>query len=217
VTRCLMLVEGQSEEEFVKTHLRPYAHERAGLWIEPTVLCTSRVKNGPNFRGGVTTYGKVRKELHRLLPDSSAVVTTMIDYYGLPPDFPGHGDRPDGTATLKVQHVESAWSDDVARSNFVPFLMQHEFEAMLFCEPAAAAGVIPSHIAERMETIRIRCGGAEEINDGKETSPSHRVRGLWEDFDKVSDGPLALAEIGVDKIRAHCPHFNAWLIKLGIP
>ena len=47
------------------------------------------VKRGPNFKGGITSFGQVERDLRRLLGDTSAaLVTTMFDLYGLPDDFP---------------------------------------------------------------------------------------------------------------------------------
>ncbi len=33
-------------------------------------------------------------------------------------------------------------------------------------------------------------------------------------YDKVDDGLFILKEIGLDKIRQECPHFNSWLTQL---
>jgi hypothetical protein len=34
----------------------------------------------------------------------------MVDYYGLPTDFPGLGTRPPGTPAERVAHVEAAFA-----------------------------------------------------------------------------------------------------------
>lgn len=87
--KVLILVEGQSEETFVKRVLSPHLLNLEVL-IVPTIISTKRVKSGPSFKGGIPSYAKVRKELKRLLGDSSAaLVTTMVDFYGLPGSFPG--------------------------------------------------------------------------------------------------------------------------------
>jgi len=89
LTRVLALVEGQTEETFVRDVLAE--HLRAsGVYLTPVLVCTKRVKSGIKFKGGVSQYEKVRQELSLLLRDRSAVaVTTMLDYYGLPRNFPG--------------------------------------------------------------------------------------------------------------------------------
>jgi hypothetical protein len=86
--KAFILVEGQTEERFVNTVLLLEMPE--GLYLQPVIVATKRVNSGGKFKGGVPTYDKVRGEVVRLLTDSSAMmVTTMLDYYGLPSTFPG--------------------------------------------------------------------------------------------------------------------------------
>ncbi len=129
--RALVLVEGQTEERFVKDVLAPafFAKE---LFFSATILVTKRVKDGANFKGGVTSYAKFRKDALRLLGGAGdAVVTTMLDYYGLPADCPGMATRPTGaTPEQRLEHGESASSESFGSPlKFVSFLALHEFEA----------------------------------------------------------------------------------------
>ena len=64
--RVLVLVEGQTEERFVKDVLSPSFWPR-DVFLSPTILMTKRVKNGPNFKGGVTNFAKFRNDAQRLL------------------------------------------------------------------------------------------------------------------------------------------------------
>ena len=135
--RALILVEGQTEERFVKDVLSPafWPHE---LFFSVTILVTKRVKDGPNFKGGVTNFAKFRNDATRLLNSASgALVTTRLDYYRLPPDFPGMANRPaQGTPSQRVAHVEEAVAEHFGNPpNFLPFLALHEFEAWLFASP----------------------------------------------------------------------------------
>jgi len=104
--RVLILVEGQTEERFVKGVLGPAFFSRE-LFFHATILVTKRVKDGPNFKGGVTTFAKFRNDAQRLLNSAGdALVTTMVDYYRLPADFPGMDSRPPhGTPIRRVTHV----------------------------------------------------------------------------------------------------------------
>jgi len=80
--RVLILVEGQTEERFVKDVLGPAFFERE-LFLNATILVTKRVKGGPNFKGGVTNYAKFKNDTQRLLNSAGgALVTTMLDYSG---------------------------------------------------------------------------------------------------------------------------------------
>src|SRR5271167_4513271 len=127
--RVLILVEGQTEERFVKDVLGPAFFDKE-LFFSPTLLVTKRVKDGPNFKGGVTNFAKFRNDAHRLLNSAGgALVTTMLDYYRLPEDFPGMKTRPlHGTALQRVTHVETAIAQHFGSlPNLLPFLVLHEF------------------------------------------------------------------------------------------
>ena len=93
--RALILVEGQTEERFVKQVLSDHLIS-LNLYITPTLLTTKVVKSGPNFKGGVTKFQKFESDLRRLLAGAGdgALVTSMLDYYRLPDDFPGMNNRP---------------------------------------------------------------------------------------------------------------------------
>jgi hypothetical protein len=98
--RLHVLVEGQTEETFVRDVLT--AHLAAfDVHPNPVLLKTKRVKSGGAFRGGVTSTEQVIGDVRRLLGDKgAAAVTTMIDYYALPDDFPGMSAFPSYRKTL---------------------------------------------------------------------------------------------------------------------
>ncbi len=174
--QVLILVEGQTEERFVKDVLAPHCWERGKNPI-PKVATTKRVKKGPDFKGGITDYQKVENDLKRLLGDSGAVaVTTFIDYYGLPADFPGMSDRPNSASLDRARHVEAVWAQRLNAPRFHPFLMVHEFEALLFVNPGLLGKTLLA--ADRIPTlteIRASFATPEEINDDPRTAPSKRI------------------------------------------
>lgn len=78
MVRINIVVEGQTEERFVKKVLTPYLSER-------------RVYSFASSVGGISTYGKARRDIENWLKqDTSAYCSTMFDLYGLPKDFPGY-------------------------------------------------------------------------------------------------------------------------------
>lgn len=214
--RALILVEGQTEERFVKDVLAPefYALE---LYFSPTLLVTKRVKRGPNFKGGVTSYQKFRNDVERCLTTSGgAFVTTLLDYYGLPPDFPGMMNRPRGTPAQRAVHVEKAIREDLGSPpNFVPFLALHEFEAWLFASPDELPRTMtrPDQ-QEAFRAIRKSVSTPEEIDEGPTTAPSKRICALFPAYRKTLHGPLTVRRIGIAAIRAECPHMKAWFAEL---
>jgi hypothetical protein len=214
--RALILVEGQTEERFVKDVLAPAFLQRE-LYFSPTILVTKRVKIGPNFRGGVTTFRKFQNDAQRLLKGAGgALVTTLLDYYGLPTDFPGMNSRPSGTPMARVTHVEQAISTKFGSpSNFVPFLALHEFEAWLFASPDELPRVMTeSEKQPQFAAIRASVKSPEEINESPQFAPSKRIETLFPAYRKNLHGPAAAGRIGLDRIRAECPHFAWWLSKL---
>jgi hypothetical protein len=216
--KVLILVEGQTEERFVKQVLGPYLSEW-GVLVVPTIVKTKRTTNSaPDFKGGAVSYGKVKNDIQRLLKDSSAVaVTTMIDFYGLPSDFPGYGTMPTQTdCYARVVHLEHALAQDIAHPKFFPYLQLHEFEAMLFVAPAKIAG----HFSEPHKLgglLQIKAGfnnAPEEIDDGPETAPSKRLVKIFSRYQKTLHGPLITASIGLEEIQEQCKHFRGWLERL---
>lgn len=211
-----MLVEGQTEERFVKDVLAPAFAERE-VFITPTILVTKRVKQGANFRGGVTSYARFRADVRRLLLGSGdALVTTLLDYYGLPDDFPGMNTRPTASARMRAMHVEALIVEELeSPKNFVPFLALHEIEAWLFAsedelpraltQPAARDAF--AEICRSVET-------PEDINEGATTAPSKRIQALFPEYRKTVHGPITLQRIGLASIRNVCPHFDSWIRRL---
>jgi hypothetical protein len=210
--RVLVLVEGQTEERFFKDVLCPYYWERS-IDLVPKIATTKRVMIGPYFKGGITDYSKVEKDIHLLLGDSGAkAVTSFIDYYALPSDFPGMASRPTGKAIQRVVHVETEWAKRVNHRRFHPYLMMHEFEAILFCSPGELSIALHQPGTGReLEKIRESVQSPEEINEGPDTSPSKRIIRCSSVYQKTVHGPLVAKRIGLKVIREQCAHLNEWL------
>jgi hypothetical protein len=82
------LGEDQTEEAFVKKTLAPFLGEH-GIYPAPTLLYTKRHRSGGGARGGAWAWQQIRRNL-LLTHDGNAGITTLLDFYGLPEDFPGH-------------------------------------------------------------------------------------------------------------------------------
>ena len=209
MSRVLVFVEGQTEETFVRDLLVPY-FSRLGIYLTPILAQTS-----PGHKGGIVSYGKVKHQLTRLCrQDQGAYVTTMMDYYGLPNDFPGlDGHVPD--AHEQVMRLEQALQQDIDAPNFIPNLMLHEFEALLFSAPEKIAEWLDDQaLLAPMAAIRGAFATPEHINNSPQTAPSKRILTLVPNYKKTVDGPLIAEDIGLDAIRAQCPHFNNWIERL---
>ncbi len=98
---------------------------------------------------------------------------------------------------------------------FLPYLQLHEYEGLLFSDPAAfAAGIRQQHLAARFQAIRAAFPTPEDINDDPNTAPSKRVLGEYPSYRKVLDGTLAARAVGIERMRQECPHFRAWVEQL---
>lgn len=139
--RGLVLVEGQTEERFVNECLAPYMQDK-GLLLLPTIVKTKRIVGGAHVKGGIGSFNQVQRDLRHLLHDTNAlVITTLIDYYALPAEFPGRSERAGGHAKERVEQIEAAWAASVGDTRFVPHLVLHELEAWVYADrPASSHG-----------------------------------------------------------------------------
>jgi hypothetical protein len=214
--KVLVLAEGQTEFYFLRGILAPYLQSQHVV-LAPTILESGSLRPDLKFRGGATSYAKIRKHRRELLRDSSAAaVTTMLDFYGLPSDFPG-------VSTLssrlncyqKAEHLEMAFAADIGDRRVLPYLSLHEFESILFADPSAIQEAFPDTLVEGpLRAVCNSVGSPEEIDDGPSTHPSARLAALLPQFRKRKDGPPLAEKIGLPAIRACCPHFNSWISRL---
>lgn len=215
MTRLLMLVEGPSEEIFVKRTLAPFLAEQ-GIYTQPTVLWTKKIPSGGGFRGGAVSWGKIRNDLMNLTQDTDAWVTTLLDFYGLPKDFPGYQEAlgPSDPHRL-VAALQEKFAAEIDRPRFIPFLALHEFEAWLFCSPDVVAEHFGQpNLADKVRKAVAEVGEPEFINHGTETHPKARLKGFCPSYKETSDGPILIEKIGIPAIRSACPHFASWLTQL---
>ena len=225
MTRLLIHVEGETEESFVNVVLRPILHDCGYSVVGARIVGNARQRSR---RGGIRSWPAVRKDiLNHLKEDPGSISSTMVDYYALPqgtPDgWPGRRAAGSSAFERKARTVEEALLQDVGKamggsfdaSRFVPYVMMHEFEAMLFSDcDGFARGIGCFDLAPKFQEIRDAFGTPEEIDDSPDTAPSKRVQALVPGYQKPLMGTLAALEIGLEAIRSACPHFRNWLDRL---
>lgn len=210
--RVYLLVEGQTEETFVRELLAPH-YARMHLLLTPIIVSTS-----PGHRGGIVSYGKVRPQIERLCKqDAKAVVSTLFDLYALPADFPGKcaSEWPKQRSGLdKARLIEQALLADIKQANFLPYIQVHEFEALLFTDLTAfEAWVDDDGVLAPLHAVRATTA-PEDINENPQTAPSARILSVMRNYQKTVHGPLIACDIGLDAMRDACPHFAEWLSRL---
>lgn len=210
-----IVVEGQTEEQFVSRVLQPFVGH--GTVLQPIVGHTKRTARGTH-RGGAA-WKHYRRQISKLVAEPHwAMVTTMIDFYAYPRDAPGWGDCHGGEAHDRecVTRRERLMSEDICAPRFRPFLMLHEFETLVVAAVAVTPGVVDDpQAAEALSSLVDGFGGEpERINDGPETAPSKRVQDAVRMYSKVQDGVAILEETDFRAVLSLCPHFSSWVADL---
>ena len=218
MARLFIYAEGQTEETFVKELLRPHLFRHGYYQVEPRLSGT----------GGIKSWQRARRDILKYLKeDRERIVSTMVDYYALPQEeedaWPGRkhasalprAKRADHIAAELMKDIASAMEHQFNPERFVPFVLMHEFEALLFsdCTKLSSAIEQPS-LRKEFQKIRDSFDTPEEIDDSAETAPSKRILKLLPTYQKPLFGNLAAVTIGLEAIRAQCPHFNRWLSQL---
>lgn len=216
--RLLVHVEGQTEETFVNEvlgrHLYAVGFHSVG----------ARYIGGARRRGGICGWAEARQGIvNHLRQDGQIFVTTMVDYYGLPQsdgrEWPGRAAaallRSDDRASFVESHLSQDVREILDTNRFIPFVVMHEFEALLFSDCAAFGRAIGQpELALELAAIRDGFDTPQGINDSPESAPSKRILALKPSYEKPLLGALAALEIGLEKIRAECPHFDGWVRRL---
>ncbi|MCL5279745.1 MAG: DUF4276 family protein [Planctomycetes bacterium] len=207
-----VVVEGQTEEMFVNRVLRSHFWP-LGIKLRPQLL----------GHGGVREYGVARIDILTVLRlQTHSFCTTMFDYYAMPSSWPNREAAKEKPFAEKAAAIEWAISADIQRelgqgfdaSRFIPYVQMHEFEALLFSHPKLLADGLDLADDTPIQAIRGQFATPEDINDGQHTAPSKRIVGLSAKYSKVTRGILISQNIGLNVMRAQCPHFNEWIGKL---
>ncbi len=217
MTRIYVVVEGTTEESFVNKVLAPALWPQQ-VYVHPIII------GPPGHKGGNPKYARLKKDvLKQLKQDRSAHCSTILDFYGLGADFPGMPLPANLPNLNKVLRIEQAIKADILAQlpdlrpdvRFLPYLQLHEYEALLFSDPAAfASGIRQPYLTQQFQRIRDSFDTPEDIDDNPNTAPSKRVLGAYPAYRKVLDGTLAAQAVGIERMRQECAHFREWFEQL---
>ena len=223
--RLLVHVEGVTEAAFVNDVLAPHLTRHGYVLVRPRLIGDRRAAA---MRGGGVSWQFVRGGILRhLKEDRQALVTTMVDYYGMPKgrakEWPGRALAAARPFAQRAATVQDAVAEEIAghmgrdfdTRRFIPYVSMHEFEALLFsdCERFAERVGRPD-IAHAMQRILDQFGNPEEIDDSPQTAPSKRIRKLLPTYQKPAMGATTIRAIGLTTIRGRCANFAHWLTRL---
>jgi hypothetical protein len=216
MVKVTMWVEGDTEETFVNRVLRPH------LW--PLGVNPHPRKLGkPGHYTGMVEYPRARRDiLTTLKEDAVSFCTTMVDYYAMPSSWPGReaarqkpfSEKPVTIEQAILADISAALGEGFNSARFIPYVQMHEFEALLFSNPAVLAAHLESVEQSVLQEIKAQFSSPEEIDDSPETAPSKRILRLDPSYRKRYDGMLLAQNIGLNVMRAECPHFNEWIRSL---
>lgn len=219
--RVLIYVEGQTEEVFINNCLAPYLRN-FNIFMTPIVVSTKILLNGGKIVGGLTNGNlpTFLQELNKLIltVGQDGIVTTFIDYYAIPSEFPGYKILPAAVSSeTKVDFLQNKLSEYYNFDpKFLPYIMMHEFEALLFSHPCGFQNYLDPSKGDINSLVNIvkTYDNPELINDLRETSPSHRILNAYPSFKKPLLGNMIALEIGIDQLLARCTRFRTWVESL---
>jgi len=221
MARLHLTVEGPTEQAFAAALLRPHLAKH-GVYVCRIELAAHAKKKGRIHRGGLQRYLPFRNDIVRRLKEDKnrdVFLSTMIDLYALPGDFPGTDSfKGEQDPYRRVEGMEQALATDIGDPRFLPYIQLHEFEAVLLADAGKIVTYYDKRVreAEQLKLLAATVCSPELINDGEHTAPSKRIASLIPAYthEKPTAGPIIAAAIGLATIRTKCPHFNAWLQKL---
>ena len=181
--RLLIHVEGLTERDFVREVLGPELRTLGFLDVSVRVLGDPRFGKA---RGGIGSWRTARNEIVRhLREDPECIATTMVDFYGMPETsdraWPGRVEAARLKGEKKACLVETRMLEEVTDTmgprfnptRFVPFVLLHEFEGLLFSDCAAfTRGINQPGLESYFQRIREEFITPEDINDSSKTAPS---------------------------------------------
>lgn len=204
--RLAISVEGPTEEEFSNNVLAGHLRSHG---IEPRPILLGRGR-GRGDGGGNVNVGRLASEMAFLYRSFDAV-TSLVDFYGFRDK---HGTTVEELESLVRRKIVQTVGRNENR--ILPYVQMHEFEGLLFSDVNAFSSLpeAPPEFVDLLGDIRAQFRTPEDINDNRDTAPSRRILGAIPRYRKRLHGPLVAMEIGLEAIRAECPRFNAWIVRL---
>jgi hypothetical protein len=153
---------------------------------------------------------------------NSLYFTTMIDLYALPKKFPNYETyRDEKDRYKKVEALEREFKNDINQNHFLPYIQLHEFETLLFGDlnQFKEYYVDENNVDRKILALKSdikEYDSVELVNESEGTAPSKRIEKFFNRYcsEKAIAGIYIALEIGLDKMRDKCQHFNEWIEKI---
>ena len=209
-SKVIIIVEGQTEEEFVNESLRPWLNNHSIYDVRAIKIRTSQTG-----KGGSANYQKFKNDVSRLLNQQNDVlITSLIDFFRLPTSFPGYEEAlriPN--VERRVEFLENALAEEINSERFLPYIQLHEFEALLFTRIAGFKALPDLGLKEiaEIKTVMELYPNPELINDNPTTAPSKRLEQIYPGYKKVLHGNFIILENTFQSLLEKCPRFRNWV------
>jgi hypothetical protein len=218
--RLFVVVEGQTEESFVKDMLAPHLWHR-GVFAAATIVGTPKRRGSVPLKKGGGGWTRWERDIRRILGEqhqTNVRVTTLFDLYGLPTGFPGLAEHGcDSDTVRRCDNLEAALACAFNDWRLIPYVQRHEFEALVLASLGSLIGLLDAtEDLAGLQELSAEIAGRlpEDIDDGQDTAPSKRLWAKIPGYSKTVHGPLAAADTGLPALRSRCPRFDAWLGRL---
>ena len=209
--RLVFIVEGDCEVAFINKKVIPYLYASAARNGEGWTMNVQKITTNRklNKSGGNVSYAYLRNEINRVAAQENVWITTFMDFFRLPKDFPFYS-----TDSKDIGKIEEEIKENVGYEQILPYIQKYEFETLLFSSLEGFRYVLDDDSSlNKVEKIIADYPCVEDINGGSETSPSKRLGNIW-NYDKVPDSDIILSELHIEDILAKCPRFKEWIDKL---
>ena len=208
--RLIIVCEGETEQEFCKHILAPHLL-RMNIVLEFPLVKRSG--------GGIGSWESLKKQIKGHLSEANAYVSLFIDMYGIKDsyNFPNWlSSKVIGDVKQRMRDVECGMEIEIGNPRFIPNIIVHEFETILFSDGDIVKNQIPKNELNETDLDRIISSypDIELINNGATTAPSKRLEIIIKGYVKSIYGHYLAEEIGLVRIRTRCFKFDQWIIKL---
>jgi hypothetical protein len=220
MAEVIVIAEGVTEEAFIKQLVAP-ALRTLQVFVKPVMLNTSK-----DAKGGAVSYDRLQRNVRNISRQyPRAVVTTLLDLYALPSNFPGFAEAQKlQDVYQRVNALEAAFHQAIVADvgcrgeQFLPHIQPYEFEGLLFSDVVELCNTEAAWLGSLAALSRVRdaAESPEHINDSFDTKPSKRLESLLRQpgYRKTLHGPKAAERITLAVMERECVHFGGWMNRL---
>lgn len=208
--RLIIIVEGQTEEEFVNQVLAPHFRTKDILSVASIKIATSSTS-----KGGFVNYQHLKNDVLKRIREKDVIISTFVDYFRIPTSIPDYSAcQSKRNVDERITCLERAIATDINFPNFIPYIQKHEFEALLFSSSLGFENLYDGDVISKTTSVIAEYQNPEDINSRPEFSPSKRLISIMGSYEKVFEGNMIALEVGINTMLEKCPRFKNWVDKL---